>query len=78
MAVSLANLSVIEDCVTIVKDPATGNMVIILPTCSAVKYAQGVTLKQKLDDLEARIEALENGNSLTWNGVPSQSQSSQE
>ena len=83
MPIDLSQLQIIEDVLAIVKNPSTGNMIIILPTCSSVKYGQGVTLKNKLDAQDSTITALQTalaaladrvtaieGGSLTWAGAP--------
>lgn len=74
MPLTIEDLQICEDSIHLVKGP-NGNIVILIPTCSAIKYAQGMTLKAKLDaqdaiiaELTTRLAALEAGN-LTWQGI---------
>lgn len=78
MSLTINDLQIYEDSIHLVRGP-DGDIAILIPTCSAIKYAQGMTLKAKLDaqdaiiaELTTRLAALEAGN-LTWQGMPAAS-----
>ena len=65
---SLSDFPVIEDSIAIVKGP-NGLPYLVIPTCSAIKFSNGVTLQALLTDMLDRLARLENGQNLTWNGI---------
>ena len=70
----MLSLGLLEDSLALVKGP-DGRIHIIIPTCTSIKYSDTQNLKSKLDELESRIAALENGN-LKWNGISNSEESS--
>ena len=65
---SLSDFQVIEDSIAIVKGP-DGLPCLVIPTCSAIKFSNGITLQSLLTDMLNRLERLEDGQNLTWNGI---------
>ena len=68
MSKSLSDFQVFEDSIAIVKGP-NGLPCLVIPTCSAIKFSNGVTLQTLLMDMLSRLEKLEDGQNLTWNGI---------
>ena len=65
---SLSDFRVIEDSIAIVKGP-DGLPCLVIPTCSAIKFSGNITLQSLLTDMLNRLERLEDGQNLTWNGI---------